>query len=173
MIELSTGRTNETADAENFIAKLDSAKDLTRFVELALINRDQYPSKADCLATITVGTFQFAARKITRDRFSLDLAKKTVLSSLYKMEHGHFVIDFQNLLAVDRLGVDYFPTARRLMWEHRHRLGREAEKLIQQQPTAPAKLKRHWMFLANLPLLNGLHEYEIHSQNILKNAENL
>ena len=161
------------ADETNIIARLDSSKDLTRFVELALINRDKYSSKAECLATITVGTFQFAARKITRDRFALDLAKKSVLSSSLKMDHGHFVIDFANLLHADRLTDEHFPTARRLMWLHRHHVAREASRLLEQQPNAPAKMKRHWIYLSNLPLLNSVAEFDIHSQNILNNAGNL
>lgn len=174
MIHLATTPDDvEPASPDNIIAKLDNAKDLTRFVELALINRDRYGSKSDCLASITIGAFQFAARKLTRDKFALEMAKKSVISSLLKLRHGHFVIDFQNLLSIDRLSTNYVPTVRDLIWTNRHHLAREAEMLLQQQSTAPARLKRHWVYLASLPLLNNVSEYEIHSQNILNNAENL
>lgn len=174
MIQLALTPDNADLDvSENIIQKLDNAKDLTRFVELALINRDRYSSKSDCLATITVGAFQFAARKITRDRFTVDLAKRSIVSSLHKLNAGHFILDFNNLLSVERLNDNYFPTVRRLMWEHRVSLAAEAEKLLLQQPNVPAKIKRHWVYLANLPLLQSRVEFEVHSQNILNNAENL
>ena len=167
MIELEYAGESQDLSGIAFSKKIGSVEDLVHYLELAIFHKDEYHHRSDIIAVCCVVVFNFLARKLRADEFTREIARRTIIKTLFEFKSGFTLLDHEKLLYPNYLQPEYFPSRDVLLWKHRYSLAKRAQDLLQKQDSAHPDALNRWNYVIRVAALANIEEFYMHKENIL------